>query len=203
MVRALLFDLGGVVVDIDFDLAFRQWQSLTQLSFGEIKKTFAFDDPYARHERGEIAAAEYFAHLRSVLKLQGSDARIAEGWNAIFIREIPATLELIQSVRAAVPCYAFTNTNPTHQGAWTAVAPRVLHSFDRIFASHEIGLRKPEKRAFEHIAAAIGVPLESILFFDDLDENVEGARAAGLQAVLVRGPADVRDALRREGMIAA
>ncbi len=75
--------------------------------------------------------------------------------------------------------------------------------FDRIFASHEIGLRKPEKRAFEHIATVIGVRVGSILFFDDLLENIEGARAAGLEAVQVRGPADVRDALRREGMIPA
>ena len=202
-IQALLFDLGGVVVDIDFDIAFRKWQSISRLSFDEIKQAFTFDIPYAKHERGEIDAAEYFAHLRAVLKLRGSDARIAECWNAIFVREIPETLEMVRAARAVVPCYAFTNTNATHQKAWTAVAPGVLQSFDRIFASHEIGLRKPEKRAFEHIAASIGVPLPSILFFDDLLENVEGARAAGLKAVHVRGPGDVRDALRREGMIPA
>ena len=202
-IEALLFDLGGVVIDIDFERAFRGWQSISQLSLEEIKFAFKFDAPYERHERGEITAAGYFAHLRAVLKLQGSEARIAECWNSIFVGEIPETLEMIRSVRAVVPCYAFTNTNPTHQGAWTAVAPRLVQSFDRVFASHEIGLRKPEKRAFEYIAAAIGVSLPSILFFDDLPENVEGARAAGLKTVHVRGPGDVRDALRREGMIPA
>lgn len=201
-IKALLFDLGGVVIDIDFERAFRGWQSISQLSFDEIRRAFKFDTPYEKHERGEIAWPEYLVHLRAVLKLEGSDAEIVEGWNTIFVREIRETLELIRSVRAVVPCYAFTNTNPTHQGAWTAMAPGVVQSFDRVFASHEIGLRKPEKRAFEHIAAAIGVPPSSILFFDDLLENVEGARAAGLMAVHVRGPADVRDALRQEGMIA-
>ena len=202
-VQALLFDLGGVVIEIDFERGFVACQSISALSLDEIRQAFAFDAPYKRHERGEIAAAEYFSHLRAVLKLEGSDARIAECWNAIFVREIPKTLELIRSARAVVPCYAFTNTNATHQGAWSALVPQVLTSFDRIFASHEIGLRKPEKQAFDHIAAAIGVPLPSILFFDDLLENVEGAAAAGLKTVHVRSPGDVRDALRREGMIPA
>jgi len=200
-IQALLFDLGGVVVEIDFGRAPHAWQSLSQLPLDEIRRAFSFDVPYERHERGEIAAAEYFAHLRAILKLQGSDAQIAEGWNAILIAEIRETLEMIRSVRNKVPCYALTNANALHQGTWAARFPAIERSFDRIFASHEIGFRKPEKRAFEHVAAAIGVPLESILFFDDLPENVKGARAAGLQAVLVRGPGDVRDALRREGMI--
>ena len=201
-IQALLFDLGGVVIDIDFERAFRGWQSISGLSFAEIKLAFKFDASYEKRERGEIGEAEYFAHLRAALKLQGSDARIAECWNSIFVREIPETLELIRSVRAVVPCYAFTNSNATHQGAWAPMFPAVAQSFDRVFASHEIGLRKPEKRAFEYIAASIGVPLPAILFFDDLLENVEGARAAGLKAVHVRGPGDVRDALRQEGMIA-
>ena len=201
-VQALLFDLGGVVIEIDFERAFLAWQSISALSLDEIRQAFAFDAPYERHERGEIAAAKYFSHLRAVLKLQGSDARIAACWNAIFVREIPETMAMIRSVRSVVPCYAFTNTNATHQGAWSALVPQTLTSFDRIFSSHEIGLRKPEKRAFEYIAASIGVPLPSILFFDDLLENVDGARAAGLKAVLVRGPRDVRDALLQEGMIA-
>ena len=200
-VQALLFDLGGVVIDIDFERAFRGWQSISQLSFNEIKLAFMVDAPYEKHERGEIAAAEYFGHLRAALELQGSDAQKAEGWNSIFVREISETVEMIRSIRDLVPCYAFTNKNPTHQVAWTTMAPGVVQSFDRVFTSHEIGLRKPEKRAFEHIAASIGVPPPSILFFDDLLENVDGARAAGLKAVLVCSPRDVRDALLQEGMI--
>lgn len=202
-IQALLFDLGGVVIDIDFERAFRHWESNSRLSFEEIRQSFTFDLPYQKHERGEIAWPEYLAHLRAVLELEGSDPGIAEGWNSIYVGEIHETMAMIEVARIATPCYAFTNTNATHQAAWAAMFPYVVQSFHRIFASHEIGLRKPEKRAFEHIAASIGVRLPAILFFDDLLENVEGARAAGLRAVHVRGPGDVRDALRREGMIPA
>jgi putative hydrolase of the HAD superfamily len=71
----------------------------------------------------------------------------------------------------------------------------VLESFRRVFVSSEMGLRKPERAAFEAIASAIGVRLEGILFFDDTRANVDGARALGMPAVLVRSPADVADAL--------
>jgi putative hydrolase of the HAD superfamily len=69
-----------------------------------------------------------------------------------------------------------------------------------VFSSHEIGRRKPERAAFEHIARVLDVPLGSILFVDDLPENVEGAQAAGLQAVLVRSPGDVRTKLEEIGV---
>ena len=59
-----------------------------------------------------------------------------------------------------------------------------------------MGSRKPDRAAFEHVAREIGVPAGRVLFFDDLEENVEGARATGMQAVLVRSPADVAEALR-------
>src|SRR5262249_42098969 len=101
------------------------------------------------------------------------------------------------------PCYAFTNTNATHMDAWSALYPAVLHAFDRVFASHEIGLRKPERAAFEHVCSELGLAPASILFFDDLPENVHGARAAGLEAILVRSPADVAAALRERDLVPA
>jgi len=91
--------------------------------------------------------------------------------------------------------YAFTNSNPTHHAFWSVRYAEVLESFRRVFVSSEMGLRKPERAAFAAIASAIGIPLERILFFDDTLANVEGARALGMPAVLVRSPAHVADAL--------
>jgi putative hydrolase of the HAD superfamily len=64
-----------------------------------------------------------------------------------------------------------------------------------------MGLRKPERAAFEAISEAIGTPLSSVLFFDDTLKNVEAARAAGLPAVHVRSPVDVRQALAEIGLL--
>ena len=201
-IQALLFDLGGVLIDVDFNRVLEYWQPISRLTIEELKATFSSDLPYQQHERGEITAAQYFAHLAVNLELQDDPAHITEGWNAIFGGEITETLNLVREARAHLPCYVFSNTNATHQAVWTALYPSLMQSFERIFVSSEIGYRKPERRAFEYVANAMDVPLNAILFFDDHPDNVEGARAAGLQAVQVRGPADVRAALQAIGCVA-
>ena len=194
-VEALLFDLGGVFIDIDFDHAFQYWENQSELSFNEIRRRFVRDAAYEKHERGEIDASEYFEHLRNVLELNTSDEDIALGWNAIFVGEISKSLNYIQSVKDQWPCFAFTNSNPTHQIAWMAAYPDVVAAFRRIFVSSELGLRKPERAAFASVVEDIGISSSAILFFDDTLENVKGAIASGLQAVHVRESADVKNAL--------
>ena len=200
-IQALLFDLGGVVMDIDFNRALAHWQPMSRHSLAELKAAFTFDVPYQWHERGEISAAEYFAHLAQHLQLDDDPARIAQGWNSIFINEITETRRMVEAARALLPCYAFTNSNAAHQAAWSARYPAVVRAFERVFVSSEIGHRKPDRSAFEFVARSIGVPIESILFFDDTLANVEGALAAGLAAVHVRGPADVKTALQALGCV--
>lgn len=197
--RALLFDLGGVVIDIDFDRAFHAWQPRSKLSFSEIKRTFRVDDFYRSHERGEISASRYYDHLSSMLQIERDHDHIAMGWNAIYVEEIPETIAMLQIARSTIPCYAFTNTNSAHAATWRRLFPSVAQSFEHVFASHEIGLRKPERAAFDYVAVAIGIPPESIVFFDDLAENVRGAIDAGFRGVHVRSPRDVRIALQSFG----
>ncbi len=200
LTQALLFDLGGVPVEIEFDRALRAWAPYPSLSIEELRRTFSFDLQYERHERGEIGAAEYFDHLASSLKLTASRAEIESGWNSVFVGELSETRRMVETVPEALPCYAFTNTNATHMAAWGGLFPEVARAFDRVFASHEIGLRKPEGAAFEHICQVTGVAAPSIVFFDDLLENVQAASEAGLKGVLVRSPEDVANALRALGL---
>ena len=197
--KALLFDVGGVLIDIDFGRALDAWSSFSALSADDLRRAFSFDPAYESHERGEITATEYFGHLRSRLQLAAPLEAVEAGWNAIFVREIAQTRRLVERARRKLPCYAFTNTNASHLDCWSRLYPQVSAAFDRIFASHLMGLRKPERLAFEHICGTLALAPESILFFDDLAENVHAARDAGLQAVLVRSPQDVAEALDAAG----
>ena len=95
-----------------------------------------------------------------------------------------------------LPLYAFSNTNAAHHAVWSRKFEAALGNFRRVFVSSQMGLRKPERASFDYISREIGVPNARILFFDDTPVNVEGARAAGLQAVHVRGPDDVQNAVR-------
>jgi putative hydrolase of the HAD superfamily len=194
-VEALLFDLGGVIIEIDFGLAFARWAQIGGAPVDQVKARFAFDAAYERHERGEIEGREYFESLRAALGVKLSDAELLEGWNAIYVREVPGIRDVLGPLSRRIPLYAFTNSNLTHTACWAPRYAEVLGSFRKIFNSCEMGLRKPEPAAFRAISEAIGVPLDRILFFDDTPVNVEAARAIGMPAVLVRSIEDVRKAV--------
>ena len=192
---ALLFDLGNVVIEIDYLRAYDVWARSSGLTRERIAARFLPDEAYARHERGEIGLAEYFEHVRGVLGVDLDDAALLEGWNSIYVGEIGEVVALLERLRERVALYAFSNTNRTHQAYWEPRYASALTPFRKVFLSHDLGRRKPEREAFEAISAQIGVPLSRVLFFDDLEENVAGARAAGMPAVLVRSPEDVRRAV--------
>ena len=194
--KALLFDLGNVLVDVDFGRAFAAWAPYSALSAHDLGQRFTCDAHYQRHERGEIPADAYFAHLADTLELRATRAQIELGWNAVFTGEITRTRELVESLRGVLPCYAFSNTNATHMARWSTLFPAVTRAFEQIFASHLLGLRKPDRAAFDRVCALIGEPAPAIRFFDDLPENVLAAQDAGLQGVLVRSPADVETSLQ-------
>jgi putative hydrolase of the HAD superfamily len=193
---ALLFDLGGVVMGLDWQRAFQRWSRASHVPAEAHATLYAFDEPYERHERGEIDAAEYFASLRHSLGIDIPDDEFHAGWSAIFTEPIHETVALLEKLRDRVPLYAFSNTNRAHHAVWARKFAPALKNFRRVFVSSEIRLRKPERASFDYISREIGVPHSRILFFDDTPVNVEGARAAGLQAVLVKGPDDVENAVR-------
>lgn len=194
--RALLFDLGGVLIDIDFGRALATWAPFSRLAPDALRQAFRVDEAYCRHERGEIEGEAYFRHLCKVLELDATPAQVATGWNSIFVGEITATRRLVELARRRVPCFAFSNTNATHMACWTDRFPEVAAAFDALFVSHHMGVRKPEPVAFARVCHSIGLDPAAVLFFDDLLENVKAARAFGLDAVLVRSADDVAATLR-------
>ena len=199
-IEALLFDLGGVVVAIDWELAFARWAADSGVPVERIRDRYHLGESYWRYERGEIGESEFYASLRETLGVELDDERMQAGWCAIFAGEIGETVALLRELDGRVPLYAFSNTNAAHQREWARRFATALTPFRRIYVSHEMKSRKPEREPFETIAREIATPPDRILFFDDLPENVAGARAAGLAAVQVTSPQDIVDALRRYGV---
>ena len=196
-VEALLFDLGNVILDIDFKRTTTRWAEYAGCDAKTLWKRYRPGDPsYQQHERGQIDDAGYFAALREMLEIDITDAQFLDGWNATFGGPIAGVEEWIAPACAALPSYVFSNTNPAHEKHFRVVYRDLLKPFRTVFTSSEIGKRKPDREAFDHVVQAMGVAPERVLFFDDVIANVEGARAAGLQAVHVRSNADTLDALR-------
>jgi putative hydrolase of the HAD superfamily len=197
---ALLFDLGRVVLDIDFNKAIACWAGHAGRNPADIVARFVRGEAYEHYEVGKIDDAAYFASLRPALDVSLTDAQFLEGWNAIFTGEMPGIAALLPRAAAALPLYAFSNTNGAHVEHFSVAYAPVLGHFREMFLSSAIGLRKPHAAAYDHVVKAIGVPASRIVFFDDLAENIEGARARGLTAVHVTSPDDVAKALAALGI---
>ena len=199
-IDVLLFDIGRVVLDIDFGKVMTTWAGHAGCTPAELASRFMVDDSFKHHEVGKIDDAAFFHNLRTSLGIGISDEQFLEGWNAIFAGEMPGIAPLLANAGKRMPLYAFSNTNPAHVAHFSKAYSDVLSHFRGIFLSSTIGLRKPDAEAYDHVVKAIGVPASRILFFDDTAANIEGARSRGLAAVHVTSTDDVAKALTALGI---
>lgn len=189
---ALVFDLGGVLIDVDLGRAFAAWGAAAGVPAATIAARFSVDEPYCAHERGEIDDRAYFVHLRSALGLELPDEALRAGWNAIIGEPRPGIDAVVHELARRLPLYVFSNTNAAHVAHFTPRLRALLAHFRRTFTSCDIGRRKPDPEAFARLARLIGAPPARLVFFDDAQENVAGARRAGLRAYRVRSAGEIR-----------
>jgi putative hydrolase of the HAD superfamily len=121
--------------------------------------------------------------------------QFVEGWCTIFGDVAEEVVDGMQRLQRSMPVVALTNTNIIHQAVWRRQYAESLQYFDAVYASHEIGLRKPEPQCFNHVLALHDTAATETIFFDDTHINVVAARELGIYSVLVAEPASVPEAL--------
>lgn len=199
-VQAFIFDLGKVVFDYSFDETLSAWASDAKLSVPELKSRFVWDGTYERYERGELGLGHF--HRRVVEQL-GCDIaldRFEGAWISMFRDEIPGTRSLLQRLKPHYPLVALSNTNQDHARTWRRLFPEPLSCFEAIFASHEIGVRKPDPQAFQIVLDYLKKSPEEVVFIDDSAENIEAAGRLGLQVVLFENAARLENSLLGMGV---
>jgi FMN phosphatase YigB (HAD superfamily) len=194
-VDALVFDLGGVVIDVDLDRAFATWAEHVGSTTEILRPRFSVDAMIKRHEIGAIDDQQFYNGLRAALGIDISFDQFIAGWNAILVGEMPGIVALLERMAGVIPLYAFSNTNRIHELVWSKRFAGTLRHFREIFVSSTIGMRKPDAEAFDFVVREIGVPADRVAFFDDVIENVEGARARRLHAFHVKSTADIERAI--------
>lgn len=199
-VDALVFDLGGVLIDVSFERAIESWAVLAGVPAAEITPRFRTGEVFHAHERGEISDAQYFAALRSMLRIPLDDAAFLSGWNAVIGEAIPGMDELLRSLSRIVPLYVFSNTNAAHIAHWKPLHRGLLAPVREVICSCEIGCRKPDAEAFAKMVGRVGAAPRRIGFFDDNPDNVAGARRAGMHAFHVASIQDVHAGLAKLGL---
>lgn len=202
-VSTILLDFGRVVFDLDFDLTWQTWSGESGIDASELKARFdndlgrsENDQHYQSYERGLISSEEYLHHFNKRVGVSLEHDQFLLGWNAMFTEPIDGMQELMRDIKQTrTALFAFSNTNADHEIVWRQRFAQSLQYFDQIYTSHGIGHRKPGVDSFQFVISKIGKPAAEILFFDDLKENVDGARAAGMQAEVFVDAATARNTI--------
>ena len=199
-VRNVVFDIGGVLLDwnprhlyrgLVEDPAEIEW-FLAEVCTPEWNATL--DAGRSFDEACDELAAEHPEHAELVHAWKRQDDMI--------VGEVPGTAEIVRSLRArSVPLFLLTNM-PTHVFASRMVRYDVLHVFDGAVVSGDEGVLKPSGEIFRRLLDRFDLDAAETLFIDDSQVNVEGARAAGLQAHHFDGAAELRRALEELGPLA-
>lgn len=195
-IDAIVYDFGGVLIEINFDWVFERWAALAGVPMQAIKDRFSHGEAYQRHERGEIGLEEYYRGLRAEIGVNLSDTQLTDGWQRVFGPEYPQVIARIKALKGRIPQVLLSNTNFTHYEFFRRRYADALTPLDRIFVSSEMGVRKPEPEAFQWVARGLGVAMDRMLFLDDTQSNLDGAARLGIHTALVRSPTDVERALR-------
>ena len=186
-IKNIVFDLGGVLVDLDFKAAIN---GLQQTGFANVKEQLmAFDQGgiFQKFELGEMTAEEFRTAIRENSTVTLTDEEIDALWNAMLL-EIPREkLELILDLRGKYMVYLLSNTNSIHwdyvcKNAFNYRGFRVNDYFEETFLSYEMHLAKPNKAIFEKVLHDANLLPEETLFIDDSEANCKAAEEVGIHA---------------------
>jgi HAD superfamily hydrolase (TIGR01509 family) len=199
MIEALLFDLGKVLVDFDFELGMRRFAARTPLSREEFETVIWDKHWIRRYERGEISTSDYHQHLCERGKLTMAIEEFEAAWTSVFLPELIVPLRLLENLRSRYPLILVSNTNEVH-ATFVAKQYTVLEYFHHRIFSHEVGSLKPDYGIYQAAIKASGKRPEALFFADDREENIEAALELGIRAHLFRSVSGLVDALGEQGV---
>lgn len=187
MIKAIVFDIGGVLINLDMDGCIRAFRS--NLGFDRITELL---DPchqkgvYGDMEAGLVSADEFRAEVLRDSRPGSQPEDVDRSMLALLAGMVPDTVETLKALKERYPLYLLSNNNPIAMGHILrmfrdyGIDPET--TFREQFISCEMKMLKPSARIYEAVVARIGLPADEILFVDDSETNVEAARKAGLQA---------------------
>jgi HAD superfamily hydrolase (TIGR01509 family) len=199
-IEVVLFDLGGVLVDIGGigDLGAFAGES----SEDELWRRWLACPWVRRFERGHCDADSFSHGMVDSWSMSIEPEVFLEAFASWPRGLLPGARELVRSISTTSRVGCLSNTNAIHADRhWTEFG--IADLFEERFLSHEMGLVKPDRAAFEYVVEALECPAERILFLDDNQINVDGARAAGLRSERAQGIDDARSLLASIGLLAA
>ena len=184
-IRNIVFDLGGVLVDLDFKAAINGLQKAGFANVKEQLQAFDCEGIFQKFELGEMTAEEFRTAIRENSTVSLTDEEVDGLWNAMLLEVPREKLELILHLRGKYMVYLLSNTNSIHwdyvcKNAFNYRGFRVNDYFEETFLSYEMHLAKPDKAIFEKVLEEANLLPEETLFIDDSEANCKAASELGI-----------------------
>ncbi|OYY99818.1 MAG: hypothetical protein B7Y37_12790 [Sphingobacteriia bacterium 28-36-52] len=198
-IKHIIFDLGGVFLNIDFQLTNQAFVDLGVLQFNEMF-TQHFSNPlFELLETGRISEEEFYTAFRKESKTTLSNEQIKRAWNALLLDFPKERIDWLKEISKKYRIFLFSNTNQIHYDCFIERF-KMQHpglDFDSLFIkayySQNLGLRKPYPESFRAILEEQSLHAGETLFIDDTIKNIEAAQELGLQTIHLKAPLTVLD----------
>lgn len=194
-VKNLIFDLGGVILDLSVDHTLESFARLSDLPRDKVQDLYVNTPGFLEYEKGLIDDDTFRDFVRQTFSFQAADAAIDECWNAM-LRGIPTLkLDLLLRLQSEFRVFLLSNTNAIHLDHINAnMLPQnggdnsLDRYFHKAYYSHRMKKRKPDAEIFEQVLEENNLLPEETLFLDDYAVNIEGAKALGIKTIHVTSP---------------
>ena len=185
--KNIIFDLGGVLLDIDFQKSTDAFKSMGIEDFEDMFSQFKADELFEKLETGELNETDFYSAIKKRTKLAITDTEIDNAWNALILHFRTGSLEFLEKLSHTYKLYLLSNTNSIHLKCFKQLftketgKPMLDKYFIKAWYSNEIGLRKPGSKIFEFVLQQENLKATETLFIDDTLSNIETAQKLGFK----------------------
>jgi glucose-1-phosphatase len=198
-IEAILFDLGKVIIDFNFEAGLQALQAYCPSSREKLEDALWDKNWIRRYERGEISTADFHSHLCRSAGLRMELSKFCETWSSVFLPDLIVSEQLLATLKKRYPLILVSNTNEVH-AEYIRSNYRIFDYFDHLIFSHEVGSLKPDTKIFKHAISKAGHSPERLFFIDDREENILAAANLGIRAHQFISESRLIEALREAGV---
>jgi glucose-1-phosphatase len=185
-IKNIIFDLGGVLLDIDYQLTAAAFKKLGVRDFDDFFSQQQANQLFEDLETGTVSEADFYANMLLHCQSGTTEAAVKHAWNAILQTFRLSSLQYLPQLKNKYNIYLLSNTNSIHLTAFNEIFTMQTGqtNFDAVFKkayySHLINKRKPYTATYQWVLNDAGIEAASTLFIDDSKVNIQGALEAGL-----------------------
>ncbi|MDD2725245.1 MAG: HAD family phosphatase [Methylovulum sp.] len=188
-IKNIIFDLGGVVINLDIPRTVSEFEKLGVAGFGNVFSQLAQTPLFDQFDKGLISEDVFFSSIKAQFKLAHPIAELERAWNAMLLDFPGHRLEQLTDYKQRYSTFLLSNTNETHIRVFeknlsdTHSVANLQPFFHKIYYSCEINLRKPDPEIFEFVLQENGLKPEETVFIDDTLIHVQAAQTVGIHAL--------------------